>query len=328
MANEARHHHYIPQCYLRGFATGSGKQCRLTVANLRGKNFFETNPRNVAGIRDFNRVDLEGHAPDALEAALSKFEGEVAPAMRNVVQSRSFGDEDRNAVLNLIALLAVRSPQQRENWRQFEERIMKQMLGLSLATKERWEGQMAQMKEAGYTVDEELSYEQMKEFWEKDEYDIRLNREHHIGLEFAGHNVVLRALVDRKWRLFFTNQEKGPFVTTDRPVVLTWNEPGKVPPLYRQSPGFGMPETEVLFPLTQNALLVGAFEGKDSVEDADMFLVAGANGKMIGSAFEQVYAPKRVFPYVGPGMTYHRDRHFMEVLKPFEKGGPMEEAAE
>ena len=198
VAAEARHHHYIPQCYLRGFTTGSGKKCRVTVANLRGGNFFETNPRNVGGSRDFNRIDVEDHAPDALEAALSGFEGEVATAIRNVSASHKFEGEDRNAILNLIALLAVRSPQQRENWRQFEERIMKRILGLSLATKERWGSQMRQMKKAGYAVNEELTYEQMKDFYERDQYGIRLNNEHHIGLEFHGHDGVLRTLADRK----------------------------------------------------------------------------------------------------------------------------------
>jgi len=85
MATEARHHHYMPQCYLRGFSVGAGKKCRVTVANLKNDVFFETNPRNVAGVRDFNRVELPGFKPDALEGMLSGFESEVAAAIRNIV---------------------------------------------------------------------------------------------------------------------------------------------------------------------------------------------------------------------------------------------------
>ena len=87
MAKEARHHHYLPQCYLRGFAVGRGKQCRLTVANIAGKNYFETNPRNVGGVRDFNRVQIAGFKPDAIEGMLANFEGQVATALRNVAVS-------------------------------------------------------------------------------------------------------------------------------------------------------------------------------------------------------------------------------------------------
>lgn len=301
---------------------GSGKRRKINVANLTTAQFFETNPRNVGGVRDFNRIELPGFKPDALEGMLANFEGEVAAAIRNVEQSHRFEGADRNAILNLVALLAVRSPQMREQMREFEERVMKQLLGLTLATKERWEGQMRQMKASGYEVDDSLSYEDMKKFYESDEYTIGLNREHHIGLEFAGHNTVLEALSARKWRLCITTQEKGCFVTTDRPVVLTWNNPQEIPPLMRHSPGFGMGDTEVLFPLTQNMALVGAFDGEDRMEDADMFFVAGANARMIGYAFAQVYAPKRVFPYVGPGMTYRHDRHFFETMAPLRRDHP------
>lgn len=89
MANEARHHHYLPRCYLRGFAVGSGKKCRLTVANLKNDVFFETNPHNVGGVRDFNRIELAGFKPDALEGMLANFEGEVATGIRNVAAAPS-----------------------------------------------------------------------------------------------------------------------------------------------------------------------------------------------------------------------------------------------
>ena len=319
MAKEARHHHYIPQCYLRGFATGSGKRCRLTVASLESQEFFETKPRNVAGVRDFNRIQVDGFAPDALEGMLADFEGEVATAIRNIANSQKFDGEDRNAVLNLIALLAVRSPQQREHWRQFEEKVMKQIMGLSLATKERWENQTRRMKEAGYKVDDSLSYEDMRAFYEKDEYDVRFNNEHHLALEFKGHDVVLRTLADHKWKLHITNEENGCFVTTDRPVVITWNHPEEVPVMMRGSPGFGMPDTEVLFPLTQNLLLLGTFEGEDAIVDAAPELVAVSNRRMIEHAFEQVYTPRKVFPYIGPDHQYCHDRHFMERFEEYRR---------
>jgi hypothetical protein len=284
----------------------------LAVANLASHQFFETNPRNVGGIRDFNRIEIEGFKPDALEGMLANFESEVAPAIRNVAESHLFEGEDRNTILNLIALLSVRSPQQRENWRQFEERVAKQIMGLTLATKERWEGQLRQMKAAGREVNEDVTYEQAKEFFERGEYDIVLNNEHHIKLEFKAHDVVLETLGNRRWTLYVSNDQTGCFVTSDRPVVLTWNKPHEIPVMMRRSPGFGMAETEVLFPLTKHLALLGCFEGQDGVRQADMPLVAGINLRMIQHAFDQVYSVKRVFPYIGPDGQFHHDRHFME----------------
>ena len=44
---------------------------------------FETTPRNVGGIRDFNRIEIEGYEPDALENAWSEFEGSAATAIKH-----------------------------------------------------------------------------------------------------------------------------------------------------------------------------------------------------------------------------------------------------
>ena len=302
---------------------GRGKQCRLTVANIAGKNYFETNPRNVGGVRDFNRVQIAGFKPDAIEGMLANFEGQVATALRNVAVSRKFEGDDRLFILNLLALLAVRSPQMREHWRQMEEQLMKKMLGLSLASKERWEAQEAAMAKAGKGPEPgepPISYEQMKEFYENDEYDITLNTEHHIGIEFKAHDAVLKALMARKWEMHaIASEGVGCFVTTDRPVVLTWNSPEKIPPMYRESPGFGMPDTEVLFPITKNLIVIGSFEGKDGTVPATTSFVAGANTRMIHRAFEQMYGPKKVIPYIGPDLKFYHDRNFLDKWERFKR---------
>jgi hypothetical protein len=318
MAKESRHHHHIPQCYLRGF-TASGK---LTVADLGASKFFETNPRNVAGERDFNRIEIEGEKPDALESKLSGFEAQVAESIRRVAESGKFEGDDRRNILNLIALLAVRSPQMREHIRKTSEDTMKKMLALSLASKERWERQQAAMKTAGKGPppgEPPVTYEEIKAWFEKDEYDISLNREYHIGLELKMHDPVLHALADRKWTLYTSDDAAGCFVTTDRPVMLTYIKPREVPPLYRNSPGFGMPETEVMFPLTQHTTLVGTFEGNNAVVKANMAIVAHANTKMIHGSYGQVYAPKRSVPHLGLDLKPYYDEKFMERYEPLRK---------
>jgi hypothetical protein len=165
-----------------------------------------------------------------------------------------------------------------------------------------------------------LTYEEVKEFHERGEYDILLNRGYHIGLELRTHDPVLHALAARKWTLYLSDDATGCFVTTDRPVMLTYVNPMDVPPLYRNSPGFNMRETEVMFPLTQHMTLVGMFEGEESVVKANTYVVAHANTKMIHGAFAQVYMPKRAIPYLGLDLqTYHDDR-FMERYAAARRG--------
>ena len=211
----------------------------------------------------------------------------------------------------------------REHWRQMEEQMMKKMLGLSLASRDRWEAQEAAMAKAGRGPkpgEPTISYEQIKEFYERDEYDVTLNREHHIGIEFKTHDVVLKALMARKWEMHaIASDNVGCFVTTDRPVVLTWQNPKKVPAMYRESPGFGMPDTEILFPITKNLIVIGSFEGKDGTVSATTPFVAGANTKMIRHAFEQMYGPKKAIPYIGPDLKFYHDRNFLDRWERFKR---------
>ena len=311
--NEARLHHYIPQGYLRGFGWKGKKFWYTNAAALQAQNWFQPNVKNIGAEKDFLRIDIEGHAPDALEKAMAGFDDQGAIAIRNISESRKFEGDDRIMVLNLIALFAVRSPQMRENWRQFQERIMKMTMELTLATKERWERKTNEMKAAGIDGMDEVTYEQMKTFFDKGEYDIHMNREWFIKLEVQSFEAVLRTLLDRKWRLYVAEDGKGPFVTSDRPVVLTWNHPEKIPAMMQKSPGHGMTDTEVYFPLNHHMALVGTFEdGKQGTHPAETPMIAVANTRMIEHAFEQLYTMKKAFPYFGPPFKMYQDPHFME----------------
>ncbi len=65
MADTARHHHHIPDFYLRGFGQRSKKKILLTVTQLRTGTVFKTTTRNVGGTRDFSRQNclLHGSVP-------------------------------------------------------------------------------------------------------------------------------------------------------------------------------------------------------------------------------------------------------------------------
>lgn len=309
----ARLHHHIPQGYLRGFGWKGKKFWYTNVAALRAQNWFQPNVKNIGAEKDFLRIDVEGHAPDALEKAMAGFDDQGATAIRNINVSKKFEGDDKIMVLNLIALLAVRSPQMRENLRQSQESILKMSMDLTLSTKKRWEGQIKRMKEAGVKDTEEVTYEQLKEFHDRGEYDINMNREWFIGLEVQSFDVVLHTLVDRKWRLYVADETSGPFVTSDRPVVPTWNHPEKMPAMMRHSLGYAMTDTEVYFPINHHMALVGSFEDEeDGTHKASAQMVAIANTRIIEHAFEQVYTIKKVFPYIRPPFNLYQDAQFME----------------
>lgn len=295
----ARHHHYLSQCYLKGFTSGGSKKSKLTVIDARGKRHFETIPRNVGGIRDFNRIEVDGVDPNLLEHALAEFEGAAATALKKIDEGASFDGESRTLILNLVALLAIRSPEMREQWRKYQADIAERVMDLTLASKERWESQVRRMKEAGVEVNDTITYEEIKKFHEGKEYAIEVAREHHIRMEFVGIEAILPFLDQRKWLLVRSTEESGPFITTDNPVNLTWREPDKVPLFFKNSPGYGMKDTQVYFPISKNVALAGEFDGHDGELTGTKELVSLLNTKMLMFAYKQVYAPKLAFWFRG-----------------------------
>ena len=64
VGNNARNHHWVPQCYLKGFAKSRSKNAQLHVADFEANRQFMTIPRNVAAAGDFNRIDIDGVNPN------------------------------------------------------------------------------------------------------------------------------------------------------------------------------------------------------------------------------------------------------------------------
>ena len=72
----ARRHHFVPQCYLKGFVRHRNKP-KLFVVDGRERRSFHTAPANVAAERDFHTIEIEGFPPDALENSFASFEADV-----------------------------------------------------------------------------------------------------------------------------------------------------------------------------------------------------------------------------------------------------------
>ena len=215
---ESRNHHYIPQGYLRGFGLQRGKHHIVVVHDFQNKRTYETNTRNVCAERDFMRFEAQGRKPDWLEEEFSKLESKACEAIRDVVRTTgTFEGEHKNYILNLMALLAVRSPEQRENMRDFQARVATRTMDLVLEKKERWESENKRMQEATGKM-HNVTYEEAKEFHERGEYTIEVAREHHIATEIKLFETVLQLLGQRQWTLYIAEGTYGEFITTDRPV--------------------------------------------------------------------------------------------------------------
>lgn len=292
----ARMHHWVSQGYLRGFARHRAPDY-VWAYDFKLDKSFTPNTRNVGAERDFNRIDVEGHPPDAIETALAEFEGEAIAAIKATGEGAGhFPDDDaRTRILNLMALYAVRNPRLREVHRDFRERGSKMIVNMALSSKERFDAQVRNAKEAGFIApDAGADYAAAKDFEERGEFRIELAREEHIRQEFRLHDTVLQTLGRRDWLVVRATTNSGAFVTCDHPVTLRSNRPGVT------RLGFGLRAADVLFPLTKSVFLIGEFDADPRVITATREMVAGLNTEIIMEAERQVYASDDTFPFFNP----------------------------
>lgn len=303
----ARQHHWLPQCYLKGFARNRSKNSKLSVLDLRKGAFFETSPRNVGGRRDFNRVEMEGVSPDAVESALAPLEGRFDRILEKLIDTGSMAKgEDYLLLMNFIALMSVRNPRMRETWRDFQERIANRVMDLLLQSEDRWVHQVEKMRKAGVEIPD-ISYEQMRQFNIKRDYTVQVSTQSHVRMELEVLNELIPCLLDRKWTLFKAPSKSSGFVTSDHPVCLIWASP----PYPTMPPGFGLMNTRVVFPVSKEFALEGTFDGIDGVHSIDEEMVAAVNSLVIQFAERQVYGSSDGFHYIGPLGALRAGQHLI-----------------
>jgi hypothetical protein len=134
----ARKHHYLPQMYLTGFANDKD-QCFVVDASTR--KAFTSSTAKIAKEQDYNTIEIQGVPADALEKELGKLEGVIAPGIKRVRETASFGasGENREDIINLITLLAVRNPCARHDMGKLYTELLQAMVAMPFEDPARWD---------------------------------------------------------------------------------------------------------------------------------------------------------------------------------------------
>jgi len=228
----------------------------------------------------------------------SKIEEKFASSIKKLNDSLKFENEIKDYILLLVAILATRSPEHRENWRKFQEKISKKTLSILLSKKNIWHDHLELLKNDGVKVDESFSYDKMKEFHKKGNYRIDLPNAEYISIEIEMALSVLPYLYERKWRLIQTDDKIGTFVTSDNPMILAWKNYEDVIRSAWYAPGHGMDETIIYFPISKYLSLYGEFNGLEGVFCGNEKAVASWNTMKILYTYKQVYTSKNSFKYI------------------------------
>jgi len=219
--SEARNHHFVPRSYLGGFSNGVGRQARVFVVDRVEKRAFATTARNVGSQRDFNRVDIEGVAPNHMEAFYGRIEDAVTLSVQRIEAAGTIENkDDLENVIVLVMILAVRNPRFRKNISAALSGVYKRVMDLSLSSKKRWDTVTRRMEYDGSTIRTDTTYEEMREFVDRGEYDIVTSTTGHAGLEVRSYMKPINVFGNRRWTLFKAAIGAGDFITSDHRVCL------------------------------------------------------------------------------------------------------------
>jgi hypothetical protein len=294
----ARKHHYVPQMYLAGFANDKD-QCFVVDASTRKP--FTSSTANIAAERDYNKIEVQGVPADALERELGKFEGVIAPGIKRVRETASFGEKgtDREDIINLITLLAMRNPRTRNDMNMLYSELFQAMVAIPFEDPARWEAVVEQSKAAGrWPEGAPADFEGHKKFVEDNKNKLKPHQNFTLKIELGALEEAYPYFDARKWRILKAKDDSGGFVTTDHPVCI--HRPGGLNYGQQFAPGRGLGDQNILFPLSSRVALMGRLEGNEDVMEVDRQTVASFNATVMGYAMKQIYAADDRYYYTRP----------------------------
>lgn len=291
-----------------------GKPPKLTVIDKMQRKHFETTPRNIGGRRDFNRIEAEGVDPNILEMTLSEFEGEAAQALSALDSGADFSGEIKELILNLIALMAARSPYKREDMLNLQNQLARHSMEMIHNNKE-LSGRLAEeLKSSNDDTFDGIDYDEVSQFIDNNDFALEVPRENHIRMEMSMVEEILPLILRRQWSVARSTRDEELFITSDKPVVLDWSNPSTVAPFHRSSPGHACLETYLWFPVSQNVALTGTFEERQERINLHSYTVAALNSITLHSTYNQLYASSLNFPYVDQNGEIRTGTHLIEQL--------------
>jgi hypothetical protein len=322
--NYTKNQHYISKSYLDNFCFINKKNFNLWVYTHSNNQWRSSTPKHEAFECDFQTlIDEEGNKSDALEKSIATdIEGPALFIINRIIENKSLPNEPEKmgALLSLMGLFAIRIPAVRQQFANFETDVSRKMMGLLLKDERTWNNHVSKAYKSGYLDSPSLSYAEAHSFFTKG-FSIKQDPMWVLKELLEKASRITDYLACRHWMV--VEAVGAAFITSSKPVNPIWSEclpphlhemsrfdpkmyslhstvsccyhpykesPGLMP---NYVPGYGLLNTIVTFPISQNFALIGSYYPLPIYRRVDYFTVQAINWVTANSGAEYVYAARK-----------------------------------
>lgn len=268
--SKKKRHHYIPRFYLEGFVDPNNKPY-IWVYEKGNPNIIKATAENIAVKKHYYSFTVEGSKDsESFENFFAEIEARVAPLFRKIKNHEKLNKQEKSVFSFFIASIRTRVLSYREK---NEKEIADVVKRLGKVVAARLEG-----------------IESMKKCFEEGNYDINVNPNFSLALEFKLTEQLAPIFYKMKW-VFFIATDDYKFVTSDNP--LCYYDPTHDPQTF-YGVGLANKNIEVTFPLSKDLVLLGSWTiKKEGYVKANNNIVREITRRTVISASRFVFASSK-----------------------------------
>jgi len=288
-------HHYIPQVLLAGFTDDGTSAGTLFIADLVRLKTYASTPEGTGAETNYNLLEGDGLDPFGIESDLlaTHIEGPVGSVFQKLRSGTALTtDEEKMALLNFMAMQAIRSPNRRDAHNRFTTDVMRQIIAVVTESDETFVAYKRAHPELA-----ELTREDLIE-WAANT-TMKWGPTGHLRAYLPSFGPIYDLLTMRSWSLLVAPSNVD-FVCTDDPVAFV--------PVGAKSPyaprGFIDPDP-VVMPVGKRHAMLGVFPPPDAEPSwTSMSInarkVAALNTALLAVASRFVASPQDDFTWLRP----------------------------
>jgi len=273
---DPKHHHFLPQFYLRRFA--DGREGLYQIEKVGSSREIPTKVSKAGSKRNFHTLDWKDDEVDrsTIEARLSVVEGRQEKMLKELLKNPEYIADWRSELSEFVSLMYHRVP----NFKRDIERRLKDTVNSA---------SRMLLRNGKFPEPPESLKELIKEKGD-DIFDVQISNWKLVEQMFdlAARSPIQRILDSMNCRILDVEEESLHLVTSDSPVVLFDASHDPDSPYGR---GFAHKSVEVSIPLSQNKLLIFSHS---SITDSRLSRerVRHINRRMIVAADRFIYTPE------------------------------------